>query len=359
MTRFRTAPKTEEVYCLLKKKIADGAYSQSGTLPVEPVLAEELGVSRKTLRSALSRLAMENIVERVKGKGTFICDNAIAKKILVIVGDIENIIDPGRYILPGIQQEAAAAGFAVETCSTISLELTERARTVELIKQKNYIGVLSFSANFYGNEPVIEILKQTGLPVILVHGLERDLKTTGFAVMGTDYHGVIRDGLEYLFRQGHRKVCYLACRPYRISREEYFSLVRDIGLDDDPALRAEISSYSDEKIISEEIAAFFDTLGEMPTAVFCFSDFLAVCLYKYLQKKNIRIPEDIAVLSCGGLIGCDFLSPPLSAIDFNYLEIGRSSVRTLLEMKMKNITSLPFIRTPHHLSERVSTQIRR
>ena len=84
--------------------------------------------------------------------------------------------------------------------------------------------------------------------MILVHGLERDLKTTGFAVRGTDYHGVIRDGLEYLFRQGHRKVCYLACRPYRISREEYFSLVRDIGLDDDPALRAEISSYSDEKI---------------------------------------------------------------------------------------------------------------
>ena len=359
MTRFRTAPKTEEVYCLLKKKIADGAYSQSGTLPVEPVLAEELGVSRKTLRSALSRLAMENIVERVKGKGTFICDNAIAKKILVIVGDIENIIDPGRYILPGIQQEAAAAGFTVETCAKISLELAEKDRIVELLKQKNYLGILSFSANFRGDESSIEILKRTGLPVILVHALEKDLKTTGFAVMGTDYPGVIRDGLEYLFRQGHRKVCYLACRPHRISKEEYFSLLRNIGLADNPALRAEISSYRDEKIISEEIAAFFDTLKEMPTAVFCFSDFVAVCLYKYLQKNNIRIPEDVAVLSCGGLIGCDFLSPPLSAIDFNYLEIGRSSVRTLLEMKMKNITALPFMLTPHHLSERKSTQVRR
>ena len=359
MTRFRTAPKTEEVYCLLKKKIADGVYSSSGMLPVEPVLAEELGVSRKTLRSALARLAMENIVERVKGKGTFICDNAAAKKILVIVGDIDSIIDPGRYILPGIQQEAAAAGFTVETCSKISLELAEKDKIIELIKQKNYLGILSFSVNFCGNEPAIGILKATGLPVILVHAIEKDVKTTGFAVMGTDYPGVIRDGLEYLFRQGHKKVSYLACRPNRIGKEEYFSLLRNIGLDDDPALRAEISSYSDEKIISEEIAAFFDALEEMPTAVFCFSDFLAVCLYKYLQKKNIRIPEDIAVLACGGLIGCDFLSPPLSAIDFSYLEIGRSSVRTLLEMKMKNITSMPFMLTPHHLSERKSTQIRR
>ena len=90
MTRFRTAPKTEEVYCLLKKKITDGAYSSSGMLPVEPVLSEELGVSRKTLRSALARLAMENIVERVRGKGTFICGNGTEKKILVILGNIED-----------------------------------------------------------------------------------------------------------------------------------------------------------------------------------------------------------------------------------------------------------------------------
>ena len=359
MARFRSAPKTDEVYVLLKKKIGSGEYRQSGMLPVEPVLAEELGVSRKTLRSALARLAMENIVERIKGKGTFICGNETEKKILVIVGDIESIIDPGRYILPGIQQEAMAAGLSVEICPEISLSLASCDNIIELIKRKNYLGVLSFSANFSGDEPVIEILKKAGVPVILVHALEKDLKTTGFAVMGTDYRGVIRDGLEYLARQGHKKVSYLACRPYRVSREEYFEMVKNAGLDDSPALRTEISSYHNEKIISEEIAAFFDTLKESPTAVFCFSDFLAVCLYKYLKEKNIRIPEDIAVLSCGGLIGCDFLSPPLSAIDFDYPEIGRRSVRTLLEMKMKNITDLPFMLTPHHVSERESTLIRR
>lgn len=359
MTRFRTAPKTEEVYCLLKKKITDGAYRQSGMLPVEPVLADELGVSRKTLRSALARLAMENIVERVKGKGTFICGGNTDKKILVIVGDIEDITDPGRYILPGIQQEAAAAGFVVETCTAYSLDLTPPEDLATLIKRRNYCGILSFTANYRGTEPSIEALKKTGLPVLLVHAQEKDTAVTGFAVMGTDYRQVIHDGLQYLARQGHKRVSYLAFKNQRISQEGYFELLNEAGLDDDPALRKEITSPNDEKIIMQEIASFFDTLRKKPTAVFCFSDFFAVCLYKYLKQKNIRIPEDIAVLSIGGLIGCDFLSPPLSAIDFDCPEIGRQAVRTLLEMKMKNITTLPFSVTPHHLAERKSTQVRR
>ena len=359
MIRFRTAPKTEEVYCLLKKKIADGTYSQSGMLPVEPVLAEALGVSRKTLRSALSRLAMENIVERIKGKGTFICGNETEKKILVIVGDIEDITNPGRYILPGIQQEAAAAGFTIECCTAYSLDQTPPDDLADLIKRRNCCGILSFTTNYLGTEPSIEALKKTGLPVLLVHASEKDTAVTGFAVMGTDYRQVIHDGLQYLARQGHKKVSYLAFQNHRISKEGYFELLKDAGLDDDPALRKEITSHNDEKVIFQEIASFFDTLQKKPTAVLCFSDFFAVCLYRYLKQRNIRIPEDIAVLSIGGLIGCDFLSPPLSAMDFNCLELGRRAVRTLLEMKMKNITSLPFMLTPHHLSERKSTQIRR
>lgn len=359
MARFRSAPKTEEVYRLLKEDIESGKYAACGVLPQEPVLSEQLGVSRKTLRSALARLEMESIVERIRGKGTFISCKETDKKILVIVGDMEDITNPGRYILPGIQQEAAAAGFTVETCTAYSLDLTPPEDLAALIKRRNYCGILSFTANYRGTEPSIEALKKTGLPVLLVHAHEKDTAVTGFAVMGTNYRQAIRDGLLYLARQGHKRVSYLAFKNQRISQEGYFELLKEAELDDSPALRKEITSPNDEKIIMQEIASFFDTLPQKPTAVFCFSDFFAVCLYKYLKQKNIRIPEDIAVLSIGGLIGCDFLLPPLSSIDFDCLEIGRQAVRTLLEMRMKNITYLPFMSTPHHLSERESTQIRK
>ena len=104
------------------------------------------------------------------------------------------------------------------------------------------------------------------------------------------------------------------------------------------------------------IGNLFSGLRAKPTAVLCFSDFFALCLYDYLNEHRIRIPKDIAVLSIGGMIGCDFLTPSLSAIDFDCAGIGRTAVRTLMDMKLKNETARPFTITPHYLTERESTR---
>ena len=357
MARIKTAPRTEEVYSTLKERIAAGMYAGTGLLPTETVLAEELGVSRKTLRSALSRLALENSVVRVKGQGTFVrTPEPGDMKLLVIMRNTEDITDPGRYILPGIREEAAATHVTVETCTDLSLALWPQEETLARIKEKNYAGILSFHAGYNGDEPTIELLRKTGLPVLLVHAMRSDAENTGFAVMGTDYPRLIRDGLLYLAGKGHRRISYLSFHEHRIGRAEYFALLRELGLDGAPELRAEISSFNDADRILKEIGEFFDSLRKLPTAVFCFSDFFAVCLYKYLKKKHIAIPDDVAVLSIGGLIGCDFLTPPLSTVDFNCHEIGRQAVRTILEMKQKKELSLPFMVTPHYVVERESTQ---
>ena len=357
MARIKTAPKTEEVYAALKARIEAKAYGEAGLLPTETVLARELGVARKTLRSALARLALENAVERIKGKGTFVRSPEAGEiKLLVIMRNTEDITDPGRYILPGIREEAAAANVTVETCTDLSLTLWSREETLARIREKNYAGILSFHAGYNGDEPTIGLLRKTGLPVLLVHAMRSDAEKTGFAVMGTDYPRLIRDGLLHLAGKGHRRISYLSYHEHRIGKAEYFARLRELGLDDSAELRAEISSFNDADRILKEIGAFFDSLRKLPTAVFCFSDFFAVCLYKYLEKKHIAIPDDMAVLSIGGLIGCDFLTPPLSTVDFNCHEIGRAAVRTILEMKQKKELSRPFMVTPHYVVERESTQ---
>ncbi|NCB17596.1 MAG: hypothetical protein EOM65_15655 [Synergistales bacterium] len=79
---------------------------------------------------------------------------------------------------------------------------------------------------------------------------------------------------------------------------------------------------------------------------------------EYLQRRNIPIPEEVAILSIGGQIGCNFLNPSLSAIDFGSLEIGRSAVQVMLEMIHGRGTwkEMPFQVTPHHITERESTK---
>lgn len=50
-------------------------YKAGDKLPNEFVLAEELGVSRTTLRDAITYLVSINVLEKKRGKGTYVLDN--------------------------------------------------------------------------------------------------------------------------------------------------------------------------------------------------------------------------------------------------------------------------------------------
>ena len=66
-------------------------------LPSEPALAAELGVSRDTVRQALSQLAGERLVDRQPGRGTFIRPETEAKTVCLLVsGHLAEMYDPVR-----------------------------------------------------------------------------------------------------------------------------------------------------------------------------------------------------------------------------------------------------------------------
>jgi len=65
-------PLYRQVKDVLMRRIADGVWAAGGTLPSEPDIAADLGVSHGTVRKALDELAAENLVVRRQGKGTFV-----------------------------------------------------------------------------------------------------------------------------------------------------------------------------------------------------------------------------------------------------------------------------------------------
>lgn len=56
----------------LREAIRDGSYDADGRLPAEPDLSTQLGVSRSTVREAVSILEQEGLVFRKQGRGTFV-----------------------------------------------------------------------------------------------------------------------------------------------------------------------------------------------------------------------------------------------------------------------------------------------
>lgn len=56
----------------IRAAIGDGLYDATGMVPPETVLAEQFGVNRHTVRSALAALAREGLVRAEQGRGTMI-----------------------------------------------------------------------------------------------------------------------------------------------------------------------------------------------------------------------------------------------------------------------------------------------
>src|SRR5262249_55960729 len=60
---------------LLEQEIVGGRWQPGVRLPSEPGLCDRFGLSRTTVRQALSRLEQEGLIMRDKGRGTFVSDS--------------------------------------------------------------------------------------------------------------------------------------------------------------------------------------------------------------------------------------------------------------------------------------------
>ena len=65
---------SDEVLKELMKRIEDGTYPAGSQLPNEIELAEEMGVSRTTIREAEKYLVTMNILSKTRGRGTYVLD---------------------------------------------------------------------------------------------------------------------------------------------------------------------------------------------------------------------------------------------------------------------------------------------
>lgn len=69
--------KYQEIYNDLKEKIRTNTYPAGASLPTEQQLQEEYGVSRDTVRKALSILTEGGLIQKVQGRGSMVLEQEI------------------------------------------------------------------------------------------------------------------------------------------------------------------------------------------------------------------------------------------------------------------------------------------
>ena len=349
--------KRDYIYNQLREAIRSGTMKPGERLSGETQLAQDFNVSRVTVREALEILEHEKLIKRVQGKGTFISENirGCDACFLEISGRDEGISSPIKYIYPGIEKRLNEAGIRLESCSSQFMRNTNAGNACSLFKKNSVQGVFLLESGFTGREPEIEILKASGLPVIVPHAQDGDREKVDFAIMQSDYRLAFGDGVRHL--EGHKKIATLFSSIAEMMRgfnpADYKEFLNLNGFDPDASL-IRCVEYSKEAV-NRAVREFM--LGpKPPTAIMCYSDFYAIYVYDALNALNIRIPEQVAVMGYCGYPGGQYMSPPLSTVDLMYENIGRMAADLMLKSDewSRNPGSITMI-TPHRVIDREST----
>ncbi len=94
----------------VRAEIERGVYHPGDRLPSETEMIERYGVSRITVRQALSELESEGVVVRKHGKGTFVAERTIEHELVRLTDFVEDMelagLAPSSLVL-GMKREAA------------------------------------------------------------------------------------------------------------------------------------------------------------------------------------------------------------------------------------------------------------
>lgn len=96
--------------------IADGRLVPGDLLPPEEDLAAQGSVSRTTIRQALAALVHEGLIERKRGKGSWVLEPRIDQQLIELTGFVEDMLSRG------LEPEARVVSMEVVTADVVVAE---------------------------------------------------------------------------------------------------------------------------------------------------------------------------------------------------------------------------------------------
>jgi LacI family transcriptional regulator len=140
----------------------------------------------------------------------------------------------------------------------------------------------------------------------------------------------------HLIQTGCQRIAYLrgprtAAADLRYSG--YRAALNDFNIPFRPALVIETSD-ADRHEYRRGVEAMCRLLTEKvrPDGVMCSSDLLAIGVIDAALDKNMKVPEDIAIVGCGNLPLIQSMRVSLSSVDLAGLEVGQRAAKLVLRV---------------------------
>lgn len=327
-----------QLFEVLKRDIDQGVYQNGQRLPGENEMAEQYGMSRQTVRQALSLLEQERLIERRQGSGTYVHKLEARRRRSWNVGVIATYIS--EYIFPsilrGIEGELSEEGFFPLLSATKNRVENER-KILEDYMGKNIDGLIvegTKSALPNPNLPLYEKLEQMGIPVVFFNSCYPALDHAVSVTMddaGGGYQAVM-----CLVAKGHRNIAGIFKNDDMQGLRRYEGYTRGLlesGLPLRDSWVTWFNSENRESLLTDEygVSRLLETIAPC-TAVVCYNDEVAVKLEKAMTTRGLQVPKDKALISFDNSPLGALASSGLTSFDHPKESLGACAARKLISM---------------------------
>lgn len=223
-----------------------------------------------------------------------------------------------------IQTAARERGYATLVAAIRDTSHDEVSQVLDLLRDHAVEGIVVIAPQ----PPLVEELRDTAhrLPVVLVaDGVE---VSDGMHTVSVDQYRGARLATRHLADLGHRSVAHVR-GPHswfdaRQRERGWTDELRAAGLDAPEAVDGDWSSESGYRAGQRLMR------HDLPDAVFCSNDYMALGLLSALADNGILAPRDVSIVGYDDVSGATHFRPPLTTVRQPFHELGEACVSVLL-----------------------------
>ena len=180
------------------------------------------------------------------------------------------------------------------------------------------------------SDEYIERIARTHMPMVFI-----DRRQCGeyISSVTVDNYSGAELGMEYLIKQGHRRIGYIHGIE-NMDDAERFRAYRNVLKKHNLLLEEEIilNGCFEEIIAFNEICQMVLRGVELPDAFFCANDEMAWGCIKALATVGVSVPGQVSVLGFDNIMLAAYYQPALTTVGNPVIELGEKSAMELLRM---------------------------
>lgn len=299
-------------------------------------IAQELGVSKTTVSRVMSGKGRigEETRKRVQAyiEAHHYSPNVVAKGLaqnktfnlgLVLPGDYQIVELPFfQKCMMGISRTASEAGYDVLLSMVTADKIMQLQRAVTNRKIDGAILTRTLT-----DDAPMRYLQENGVPFVAIGSTDN----AGVVQIDNDHRSACRELTGRLLDGGVRSLVLIG------GREEYIvTKNRLLGFEDafgerpdwNGSRRTFLNIDHDREV--EKLVEGF--LSKQVECIVCMDDFLCDCVLNVMQKRQVKVPEQVQVVSFYDSTVLENRVPAITSIRFDVEELGKKACDLLLRM---------------------------